>query len=127
MGRKDPREALIASTSVLPIEIPTALTPWPNMMLPNPHMNPATRAITTARVGASPSACTNPGNVIHTMITGITKHETHICSAQTFSHDHRLTYLIGSVNVPFNSPDRMAIDIPRVKFALVPFIIPSIE
>ncbi len=50
MGRNDPSDALMASTSVLPIEMPSALTPWPNITAPNPQVKPVTIAITSGAV-----------------------------------------------------------------------------
>src|SRR2546427_10159161 len=101
MGRNEPSEALMASTSVLAREIPVALTPWPNMIAPKPQANPVTRATTMARPGAALKACRMPETVATVMITGMATQETKMKMDQTFSHEHRPRKRIGNVNVPF--------------------------
>ncbi len=112
MGRNVPREELIARTKVLPREIPIALTPWPNMIAPKPQAKPHSEAMRMPRAGTSRRLSSGCDTVPAAITTGIRMHEMRMKRAQTFSQDHRPRYRMGSVNVPFISPETTASVMP---------------
>ncbi len=97
MGIKEPIDALMASTMVLEMEMPTALTLWPNMMAPKPQAKPARQAISAACGEVSRMTRRKSGMVAHTRATGIRTQETGMKTAHRFSHDQRPRYLMGSM------------------------------
>src|ERR1035441_1613408 len=114
MGKNDPSEALMASTRVLAIETPTALTPWPNMMAPKPHAKPVRIAEAAAPAGAILRIRMKPGVVAPAIATGIRTHETRIKMDHTFSQDHRPRYFMGRAKAPHMMPAMMAKVTPNV-------------
>ena len=115
MGSSEPRDALMASTSVLPIDMPMALIPWPNMMAPKPQAKPAMHATTIECAGLIARTFPRLGTVMRAMTAGIAIQDTSIKIAQTFSQDQRPRYFIGRVNNPFMIPATMASRIPVIK------------
>ncbi len=60
------------------------------------------------------------------MATGRSRQDTTINRPQTFSQDQRPRYRIGSVNVPFITPDRMASATPHMRTKFVSIHTPSV-
>jgi len=114
MGRNDPNGALMESTSVFAIDSPTALTPWPNMMAPNPQANPVRMAAVMAPPGADLRMPTSPGTVTQTIRRGNRTHATSMKTAQTFSHDQRPKYLMGRAKAPHITPAKRAQATPNM-------------
>jgi len=70
-------------------------------------------------MGAVAKASSSRETVPRAIATGIRMQETMIKTAQTFSHDHLPRNFIGSVKVPFISPERIANPIPEISTELV--------
>src|SRR5437588_1968185 len=108
IGSNDPSAELIASTRVLAKEIPIALTLCPNMMAPKPQVNPAAMAIQIACLGACARTVQLCGAIAARITVGRSKQENAMKTLHTFSHSQRPKKRIGSVKLPFISPDKIA-------------------
>lgn len=94
----------MASTRVLLIAIPTALTPCPNMIAPKPHANPIVQVIAIVQAGTAPSTRKRSGTVPRAITRGISTQETRMKIAHTFSQAYRPRYFMGRAKSPHMTP-----------------------
>src|ERR1700722_297943 len=104
-----------------------ALTLWPNSMAPKPQANPVKIAIQTGLAGACERISQLCGAVMLRIAAGISRHETRMNRAHTFSQSHRPRKRIGSVKLPFITPDNIARNAPATTMLLIPSALRLLE